>query len=224
MKVLSIDSEAPKLRSPKVAGFDVVRAVAAFGVVLLHCCVPYMRPSVPGLVWSVRDTPHWIAEQCFWTIELFIMPLFLVLAGFLAWQTLDRSGASSLIKSRARRLLVPLLFGCVVILPLDLYAWLLGWVTEGLIAPQKLRSLKFDPAIDRDLWGLSHLWFLQYLFLYVVALAAGVWAWHRAPISGKRVPGVTVIASLAHVRRVPHSLFSSGSGMGVPAQLFSSSQ
>jgi peptidoglycan/LPS O-acetylase OafA/YrhL len=25
--------------------------------------------------------------------------------------------------------------------------------------------------MDRDLWGLSHLWFLQYMFLYVVALA-----------------------------------------------------
>ena len=195
MKVLSIDSEASKSRRPQVAGFDVVRAVAAFGVVLLHCCVPYMQPAVPGLAWSVHDTPHWLAEQCFWTIELFIMPLFLVLAGFLAWQTLDRSGAGRLIKSRARRLLVPLLFGCVVILPLDLYAWLIGWVGEGLIAPVKLRSLKFDHGIDQDLWGLSHLWFLQYLFLYVVALAGGVWVWSRATATRPLNPGPKILAA-----------------------------
>ena len=196
MSVLPINSDATMARNSKFAGFDAVRAAAAFGVVLLHCCVPYMQPPVPGLAWSVRDTPHWLAEQCFWTIELFIMPLFLVLAGFLAWQTLQRSGADRLIRTRARRLLVPLLFGIVVILPLDLYAWLLGWVAEGLIAPQKLRSLKFNDGIDRDLWGLSHLWFLQYLFLYVLALAGGVWAWNRNPLTQHRVPRTTVLASL----------------------------
>jgi peptidoglycan/LPS O-acetylase OafA/YrhL len=100
------------------------------------------------------------------------MPLFLFVAGFLAWQTIEQRGAGNLIRNRARRLLIPLLFGIVVILPLDLYVWLIGWVSEGVIEPRKLRSLKFDPGIDADLWGLSHLWFLQYLFTYVVALAA----------------------------------------------------
>lgn len=179
MEILKIETESARARSPRFVGFDVVRAGAAFGVVLLHCCVPYMQPAVPGLAWSVHDTPHWLAEQCFWTIELFIMPVFLVLAGFLAWQTLQRGGAGRLIKTRARRLLVPLAFGMVCILPLDLYAWLLGWVADGLIPPQKLRSLKFDPAIDRDLWGLSHLWFLQYVFLYAVTLAVGYSLWKR---------------------------------------------
>ena len=177
---------APETRASKVAGFDAMRAMAAFGVVLLHCCVPYMQPAVPGLVWPVHDTADFFVAQCFWTIELFIMPLFLVLAGFLAWNSIQRAGPLSLIRSRARRLLVPLLFGVVVILPLDLYAWLLGWVAEGLIPAQKLRSLKFDGGIDRDLWGLSHLWFLLYLFLYVVTLAAVNWAWHRMPTKRKR--------------------------------------
>ncbi len=194
MKVISINSQAPRARHSKVAGFDAVRAAAALGVVLLHCCVPYMRPEVPGLAWSVRDTPNWLAAQCFWTIELFIMPLFLVLAGCFAWQTLQRSGPASLVRTRSRRLLVPLLFGMVVVLPLDLYAWLLGWVTEGLIPAQKLRSLKFDPAIDRDLWGLSHLWFLQYLFLYVLTLAGMFWAWRRIPSLRRPRPGAGTLA------------------------------
>lgn len=173
-----------------IPGLDAVRAAAALGVVLLHCCVPYMQPEVPGLVWSVRDTPHWLASQCFWAIELFIMPVFLVLAGFLAWQSLQRSGPSRLIQTRARRLLIPLAFGMIVVLPLDLYAWLLGWVSEGVIPWKKLRSLKFDHGIDKDLWGLSHLWFLQYLFLYVLTLAACVWGWRRVWPAGRHVPAV----------------------------------
>lgn len=173
-----------------------MRAGAAFGVVLLHCCVPYMDPPVPGLAWSVRDTPSWLAGQCFWVIELFIMPLFLMLAGYFAWQTCHRCGIAVLVQSRARRLLVPLLFGMVVILPLDLYAWLLGWVTEGWIAPQKLRSLKFDGAVDRDLWGLSHLWFLQYLFLYVLALAGGLWMWQRSSLSRRPLKPVPLVSAL----------------------------
>ncbi len=65
----------------------------------------------------------------------------------------------------------PLLFGVLVVLPLDLYCWVLGWVTDGIVPASKLRSLKFDEHLDQHLWGLSHLWFLQYLFLYVATLA-----------------------------------------------------
>lgn len=155
-----------------VAGLDSVRAYAALVVVLLHSGVPYLVHPMPGLVWPVKDTPSSLIDFGFWSIELFIMPLFLMMAGFLAWNTLHNRGSRTLVRSRARRLLVPLLFGIVFILPLDLYAWAIGWVAEGVVAPIKLRSLKFGGEIGRNVWGLSHLWFLQYLFLYVAVLAA----------------------------------------------------
>lgn len=173
------DSQAAKHH---FAGLEMVRALAALGVVLLHSGVPYLVHPMPGLVWPVRDTASPTVDFGFWSIELFIMPLFLMIAGFLAWQTLDRRGPEALLRSRARRLLVPLGFAMVFILPLDLYAWLLGWVAEGVIAPVKLRSLKLSGAIDRDLWGLSHLWFLQYLFLYVAALSGFAWLRGRSPL------------------------------------------
>lgn len=182
------------------AGFDAIRAVAAFGVVLLHSCVPYLQHPMPGLAWPVRDTASPIVDFGFWWIELFIMPLFLVIAGFLAWRTLQRRGVAALVKSRAQRLLTPLLFGILVVLPLDLYCWVLGWVAEGLVAPIKLKSLKFDGVIDRDLWGLSHLWFLQYLFLYVVAVAIAIFARQRFAILKRlrlSLPALTSIVLLA---------------------------
>ncbi len=186
---------------PNFAGLDALRCFAALGVVLLHSCVPYLRYPMPGLTWSVMDTPNTAIDFLFWSIELFIMPLFLVLAGFFAWQTLQRRGPNSLIRGRARRLLIPLLFGAVVILPLDLYCWVGSWVAEGIISPVKLKSLKLDHPIGQNLWGLSHLWFLQYLFLYVACLATFAVAVKRYPWMKEFQPslktslGLTVVAA-----------------------------
>ncbi len=189
MNVLPLRTEDPLLPKTNFAGLDALRASAALGVVLLHSCVPYLSHPMPGLAWPVRDTTSPIVDVGFWSIELFIMPLFLLLAGFLAWRTIQRRGPVTLVKSRARRLLAPLLFGIVVILPLDLYSWVLGWVAEGLVPPVKLRSLKFDGGVDRDLWGLSHLWFLQYLFLYVVMVALAASARTRFAVLRRVRPG-----------------------------------
>lgn len=172
MNVIAIDTNEPQTSPAKpLAGLDAVRVCAAFAVVMLHATVPYLQYQMPGLAWSTHDAPSPLVDVISWTIELFVMPLFLVIAGILAWRTLSRRGASALVTSRAKRLLVPFLFGCVVILPLDLHVWVLGWVLDGEVPLVKLRSFKFDPSVDKHLWGTSHLWFLQYLFLYVAALA-----------------------------------------------------
>lgn len=184
---------------PNFAGLDALRCFAALGVVLLHSCVPYLRYPMPGLTWSVMDTPHTSIDFLFWSIELFIMPLFLVLAGFFAWQTLQRRGASSLIRGRARRLLIPLLFGALVILPLDLYCWVGSWVAEGIVSPVKLKSLKLAHPIGQNLWGLSHLWFLQYLFLYVACLATFAVAAKRYPWIKEYQPSLRTSIGLALV-------------------------
>ena len=163
--------------SRQLASLDFVRAFAALGVVLLHACAPYMAHPMPGLVWATRDTPSALADWLGWGIELFIMPLFLLMSGFLAWNTLQRRGTRDLVVSRTKRLLVPFLFGCIVILPIDLHVWVLGWVVDGLVPLVKLRSFKFDGVIDQNLWGTGHLWFLQYVFLYVIGLS--LWSWIR---------------------------------------------
>ncbi|QDT04290.1 glucans biosynthesis protein [Rubripirellula lacrimiformis] len=161
------------------AGLDLVRAAAAIAVVALHAGVPYLKHPMPGLGWTVQDTPSEAVDFAFWSLELIVMPLFLVIAGFFTWRSLGRSQPSGVVRSRAKRLLIPLLFGMLVVLPLDLYLWVLGWVTDGAVPMVKMKSLKFDGSIDRNLWGLSHLWFLPYLFTYVAILAAAKAAWDR---------------------------------------------
>jgi glucan biosynthesis protein C len=119
MEFIPLKPSAPPATA-KFAGLDAVRGFAALGVVLFHACIPYLKYPMPGLTWAVRDDVSGIANFFYWWTELFIMPLFLVMAGFLAWKTFQKRGRAELIKSRARRLLKPLLFGIVVILPLDL--------------------------------------------------------------------------------------------------------
>lgn len=175
MNAPSIRLHATELGSPAsksdMPGLNTVRALAALGVVMLHAGVPYLRNPMPGLQWSVQDSASTLVDCLFWAIEVFIMPVFLLLAGFFVWQTLQRKGQAVLLKGRAKRLLIPLLFGMLVVLPIDLYIWVAGWISDGLVSPVKLKSLKFDGAIGENIWGLSHLWFLLYLFLYVVVTA-----------------------------------------------------
>ncbi|TWU41517.1 Glucans biosynthesis protein C [Novipirellula aureliae] len=196
MDILPIQKTFPAAIAPtpiaptqcsNLVGFDALRAFAALGVVLLHACVPYLQHPMPGLAWSVTDIRSEAANgftssaiDClFWGIEVFIMPIFLLLAGYFAYQTMSRRGSEQLIKTRAKRLLIPLAFASCVVLPIGLYTWVLAWVAEGTVAAVKLKSLKFDGEIDRDLWGLSHLWFMLYLFLYIVATGITVEIWRR---------------------------------------------
>ncbi len=194
MDTIPADRHESSPPAAKLAALDAIRSGAAIGVVLLHACVPYLRNPMPGLAWPVRDAASLTADLVCWTIELFIMPLFLVVAGYLAWQSLERRGAGPLVRNRAKRLLIPLLFGCVVILPIDLHVWVLGWVVDGFVEPVKLKSFKFDGVIDRDLWGTGHLWFLQYLFLYVVGAATWSVARQKFVIVARFRLGIQAIA------------------------------
>ncbi|SMP40493.1 Peptidoglycan/LPS O-acetylase OafA/YrhL, contains acyltransferase and SGNH-hydrolase domains [Neorhodopirellula lusitana] len=157
-------------------GVTALRGWAAVAVVVLHACMPYSTPAMPGLVWSVTDTPSQTATVLMWSIEVVIMPVFLVVAGFLASQSMANRGPSKTLKNRLKRLGWPLLWTTLFLIPVDLYIWLCGLLADGVITPRKLQSLKFDDALDSKIWGLSHLWFLQYLMTYVALLALG---WDR---------------------------------------------
>ena len=188
MTILRITDRKTNLPRANFAGFDAMRAAAAVAVVVLHALVPYLKHPMPGLVWSVSDDGSSLADVLFWSIELCVMPLFLIIAGFLAFGTYHRKGAWELTSSRAKRLLRPLLFAVLVILPIDLYVWVLGWVGEGIVPAVKLKSLKFDGVIDQHLWGLSHLWFLHYLFSYVALFALTTGVRSRWPRLVRRIP------------------------------------
>jgi len=153
---------------PRYQAMDWLRVIAAAGVVLLHATTPYLVHPMPGLVWPVTDQSSHFADGIGWGIEIVIMPLFLLMAGFFAYPSFRRLGGHQFLRNRFHRLIVPLLVFAPWILTADCYVWLTGYLVEGYIEPRKLRSLKLDQGLGEGFWGLSHLWFLPYLFLYCV--------------------------------------------------------
>jgi len=154
-------------QSERIHGLEWLRGLAAVLVVTLHAGMAYTLSPFPGLPWPTHDPqPSAVVDALTWWIDTFIMPVFFILAGFHAAQSMLKRGANEFLKNRARRLLAPLLFGCVVILPLTFYILLCGWIIDGKIPARQLRYPNFNPVGLPSLAGIAHLWFLEYLLVF----------------------------------------------------------
>jgi peptidoglycan/LPS O-acetylase OafA/YrhL len=194
--------------SVRYAGLDWLRAGASLAVVALHAGIPYTVALLPGLIWSTQSAEGSPAvDALVWRLNGFVMPLFFVMSGFLASQFLATRGANAYVRQRTQRILGPLLFGIVVILPLDLYTWLLGWAGDGRVSLRKLRSLKVTGPEGEALWGLSHLWYLEYLWLFCVGglAARQIFRWTCAR---RRLPAPHTAANARSCNRWRHWLSS----------------
>ena len=200
------DSDASSGDGGVIEGLHWVRAIGAVAVVTLHSTLPYASRPMPGLVWPVSHPGSVAVDAVCWGIELFVMPLFLILAGFLAMRTMRHRGPGALWRSRWPRLIWPLVGAIVFVLPIELYVWVDGWVIADVVPVRKLQSLKFDGGVDQHLWGTSHLWFLVYLLTYVGLFSVGgrlVRRWRtkfRVPLWGGMVAIVLAAAAVVAAR------------------------
>ena len=148
---------------------DALRVMATFFVILLHVSIAYLPHGLVGLLWVVRDPqPGHTISIIFWFVESTAMPLFFLIAGFCAGLMSLKMSAGEFLKHRQKRLLTPLLLGCVLILPLSFAVWTLGLVGSGELPIECVRAFAYPQPINGQIRGLSHLWFLQYLLLYSI--------------------------------------------------------
>lgn len=113
---------------------------------------------------------HWL--------HLWRMPLFFAVSGFLAAMTLARWGLARQLRSRLKRLGIPLAVGMVTIVPLVGLA-MIG--TSHLVhrnRPGGPRSFAWDSVFRTE---PMHLWFLNYLLIMSVAAVAAVLLLRRLP-------------------------------------------
>ncbi len=193
------------LRRP---GLDWVRATAALAVVALHAGIPYMSHPLPALEWSVRspDRSPLVDALC-WAINGAVMPTFFVMGGSLAAGLWHRNPGSPFLAHRSRRLLLPLVFAIVFVLPADMYVWLIGWYTQGLIPWKKVLSIKLAEPLSSQFWGVAHLWYLECLWTLSLLAAAVVMIRNHWPLVGPAPPaGVTITPQFPH-RALPRSIF-----------------
>jgi fucose 4-O-acetylase-like acetyltransferase len=113
-----------------------------------------------------------IVDAVVWFVHTWHMPLFFAISGFLAATGLRRSTAARQVRSRFRRLGMPLVIGMLTVVPLANFFVIEAaaiWPREQKI-PAK-RELTFGHVFNLT---PQHLWFLAYL-LVISLLVIGVW-------------------------------------------------
>ena len=162
--------EAP---SPRLDALDALRAGAMLLVVALHAAVPYTGVGLPDLLWCVRDGRTSRAFDLFswWTLGA-SMPVFFALGGFFAADLYAKRGRRGYLVNRARRVVAPMVVGAAVILPISMYVWAYGWLATGDCTLREILRWRFHkPGIQPNLYGPAHLWFLEYLTIYLAVFA-----------------------------------------------------
>ena len=150
----------------RINWIDWLKVAVVFGAFVFHAAQPFVPTG-----WLVSDSHKSLALSLYSGFGyLFGMPLMFLLAGATTWLAADRSGVAGHARLRARRLIVPLVLGLVILSPLQ--AWLAamnggGWQAPAEFLPGYLARLRFYPS---PAWFGEygyHLWFLAFLIIDV---------------------------------------------------------
>lgn len=150
---------------------DWLRALAILALLFFHSAMPY----VAEWQWHVKNaqTSNLLMELNFF-LSRFRMALLFVIAGVASQFMLRRRGPSLFLRDRARRLLVPLVFGMLVIVPPQIYfERVASGAFTGSFAEFWPRTLALKPYPQGDT-SWHHLWFIFYLFLYSALIVPAV--------------------------------------------------
>ena len=133
--------------------------------IYLHTAIAYMSSEVP---WAIHDPARSeFFDVTVGAIHLFRMQLFFFIAGFFACMVQRRMGAWPYLKRRLSRIGIPLLVGMIVVLPPVFVAWEWGEEVAGQESVIGEFS-KWPESFDEIPTG--HLWFLEYLLIYYLAV------------------------------------------------------
>jgi peptidoglycan/LPS O-acetylase OafA/YrhL len=147
---------------------DWLRVLAIAAVFFYHCGRFFNEDD-----WNIKNaTLSPVVEGLFNVFELWGMPLLFLISGASIYFALRPGRAGHFLLDRARRLLVPLAFGILVLAPPQVY---LDRLTHGEFQGS---LIQFLPYYYRDWhlfggnfdWMGVHLWYLEYLFVFTAAL------------------------------------------------------
>jgi len=143
---------------------DAVRAGAMLLGVVLHALIAYMEHPVPHLLWPVREPGGAWFDAAYWWIHGFRIELFFWIAGVLAATSIERVGPAAFATRRFSRLALPLVAGTLFVVGGLMYpVWAIGWIRSGAATLAQVLHVRFDHEMQQDLYGVAHLWFIEYL-------------------------------------------------------------
>jgi peptidoglycan/LPS O-acetylase OafA/YrhL len=146
---------------------DAVRGGALVLGVFFHAALPYL-PGTP--LWMVMDASRSTEiSVLFFTLHMFRMTVFFLLAGFFARLLLERRGVGSFVANRLKRIAIPMaVFWPISIASIIAVAIWAAVQANGGAMPEGPPP----PPMTAETFPLTHLWFLYVLlFFYAGALA-----------------------------------------------------
>lgn len=177
---------------PRLHSLDALRATMMLLGLVLHSAVSYITTPL-GAAWPYKDPNTSIVfDVLVFSIHLFRMPAFFVVAGFFAALLHERDGAAGFLGHRVRRVLVPLVIFWGVMMPLCGYGFVFSARQVG--GPMPWDYLTDQPMVRQPILG--HLWFLYYLMLFYLAALLVVPLARRVPAAARARVGQMFRASL----------------------------
>jgi glucan biosynthesis protein C len=141
------------LTSERRYDIDWIRVLAIGLLLLYHVAIGFQRWGIM-IGFIANDTPWdslWIPMTM---LNVWRIPLLFFVSGMGVYIELQNRNWKQLLQERASRILLPFLFGIVLIVPIHTYIWQYYYTFE----------LDYNP-------NPGHLWFLGNIFAYVVVLS-----------------------------------------------------
>jgi peptidoglycan/LPS O-acetylase OafA/YrhL len=174
---------------------DALRAIAFALLILYHGCMLYVGGD--DWDWHLKSThlAEWLQVPMLF-VNRWRMDLIFLISGLSVHFLLRGTSVGRFIAQRSWRLLLPLVFGCLVIVPVQPYV---QGIANGAVEPGYLQFLgdyfggrqwpqgAFDGWEHGFTW--NHLWYLVYLWCYTMVFAALLPMLRRLPNPFARLRG-----------------------------------
>lgn len=150
---------------------DNLRNIAVLLLILFHTARLFDAQS-----WHIKDAVHaGFADNLVRLMNQWHMPVLFLLAGISMAYALQRRPAVAVARERVKRLLLPLVFGMLVIVPPQVYVERISPQIANRQSPLDFHGSYFDflPHIvdccyPQANFSWHHLWFIAYLFVYAL--------------------------------------------------------
>ena len=176
VEVLDLQKPLPRTDTRR-HDLDLLRVACIVLLVFFHAAMPFNA----DWDWFVvnEDRSRLLLEVSFF-VSRWRMALLFTIAGIGTAFALNRRTGKQYLKERTRRLVVPVVFAALVLVPPQIAA---ERMREGAHYANVFEFLKayadFRPYPDGN-WSWHHMWFVAYLFLYS-AVALPFFLWLRSP-------------------------------------------
>lgn len=175
---------------------DWLRVLAFFLLIVYHCLMPFQT-----FEWEVNNPERsGLLTGFAWWLHQWRIPLLFFVSGIGMQYSLRQRTVGAFAVERLVRLLIPLAFAVLVLIPFQLY---FEWVQDGRFSGTFLQFYPdtwIDAYKDKGINAWSHMWFIAYLLVFAYLLLPAIAVFKRpAALQWK----VKISDSLASPRVLP---------------------